>query len=591
MRFLAAALIFFGVAASYGQTPEVPHKMQFAGMTLTIRDDARREIQADVDALTRSPKYFAIKAERAKTYFPIIEKIFAEERVPDDFKYLSLQESALVSDAVSVSNAVGFWQFKDFTAMEMGMRVDKEIDERMNLMAASRGAARYIKQNNYFFNNWIYALQSYQMGAGGVQRAVGDQHNGATHMDITSDTYWYVKKYLAHKVAFEGAVQGEGQVKVVPYEIKSEKTLKEVSLASSTDEAKLMEYNKWIKNGIIPTDKTYTVLIPMGSLNENFTKLTLPSAVAVSKVEQASSARESKASTAEKDINGIPVLYAAPGETVVQLAQRGNIDLGDFIKYNEIAIDQPIIAGDVFFLSKKKSKASENFYAVKPGDNLWRISQLYGVTIKKLEKYNRISSDQKLAIGTEVWLSEMKPKEENLPSSDRVVQLDDETFDWGVKDKEERREPLVPKNAAPETITVIVDAGAMPADKPEENSEISVVRAGAHVVQKGDTFYSIAKLYSMDVMDLLSINQLKIQDGLKVGQVLKTSVDESVVIAQGSPLEAPKESHTLLHEVKISDTLYSIARQYQVTIKEIMDWNGKNDFALTIGEKLKIVQQ
>src|SRR6478609_11002832 len=101
---LFLALFFATVLKAAAQPPEVPHKMDFAGITLTIRDDARREIQTDVDALTRSPKHFNMKVERAKTYFPFIEKIFAEERVPDDFKYLALQESALVSDAVSVSN-------------------------------------------------------------------------------------------------------------------------------------------------------------------------------------------------------------------------------------------------------------------------------------------------------------------------------------------------------------------------------------------------------------------------------------------------------------------------------------------------------
>ena len=70
MRLFAVALFFFRAAASYGQAPEVPHKMQFAGITLTIRDDARREIQKDVDALTKQPRYFGIKVERAKTYFP-----------------------------------------------------------------------------------------------------------------------------------------------------------------------------------------------------------------------------------------------------------------------------------------------------------------------------------------------------------------------------------------------------------------------------------------------------------------------------------------------------------------------------------------
>src|SRR5687768_2748760 len=208
------------------QTPEVPHKMQFAGMTLTIRDDARREIQKDVNALTQSPRHHNIKVERAKTYFPLIEKVFEEERVPDDFKYLALQESALIADAVSTSNAVGFWQFKDFTAVEMGLRVDKEIDERLNIVSSSRAAARYIKKNNFYFNNWIFALQAYQMGAGGAMKSLPKDLSGARNMEITSSTYWYVKKYIAHKVAFEEAVKGAGQIKAVPYEITNNKKLR-----------------------------------------------------------------------------------------------------------------------------------------------------------------------------------------------------------------------------------------------------------------------------------------------------------------------------------------------------------------------------
>src|SRR5688500_15392387 len=149
------AFFFLTVVTTYAQPPQVPHKMQFAGMTLTIRDDARKEIQKDVNALTQSPRHHNIKVERAKTYFPLIEKVFEEERVPDDFKYLALQESALIADAVSTSNAVGFWQFKDYTAVEMGLRVDKEIDERLNIVSSSRAAARYIKKNNFYFNNWI----------------------------------------------------------------------------------------------------------------------------------------------------------------------------------------------------------------------------------------------------------------------------------------------------------------------------------------------------------------------------------------------------------------------------------------------------
>src|SRR5690606_10189655 len=189
--------LFFAIPLSVAaQSPQVPHKMEFADITLTIRDDARQEIQKDVDAFTKYQKSFNIKAERAKTYFPIIEKIFAEENVSDDMKYLVIQESALISDAVSTSNAVGFWHCKDFTAVEMGLRVDREVDERLNIVSSSRAAARYLKKNNGFFDNWLYALQAYQMGAGGVMRSEKDHKSGKKHLEITSKTYWYVKKYL-----------------------------------------------------------------------------------------------------------------------------------------------------------------------------------------------------------------------------------------------------------------------------------------------------------------------------------------------------------------------------------------------------------
>ena len=52
-----------------------------------------------MDALTRYEKYFKAKVERIDAYFPLIEEILREEKVPDDIKYLVIQESALVGDA------------------------------------------------------------------------------------------------------------------------------------------------------------------------------------------------------------------------------------------------------------------------------------------------------------------------------------------------------------------------------------------------------------------------------------------------------------------------------------------------------------
>ena len=82
--FFLLCCLFFSLAAN-AQTPRVPSKMQFGDLTLHIKDDARREIQKDVDALTRSEKHYNIYVQRARTYFPIIERVFSEGGGPTDF--------------------------------------------------------------------------------------------------------------------------------------------------------------------------------------------------------------------------------------------------------------------------------------------------------------------------------------------------------------------------------------------------------------------------------------------------------------------------------------------------------------------------
>lgn len=524
MRFFAVALIFFGVAVSYAQTPQVPHKIRFAGMSLTIRDDAKREIQKDVDALTRSPRYFNMKVERARTYFPIIEKIFKEADLPEDFKYLCLQESSLVPDAVSESNAVGFWQFKDFTAQEMGMRVDREIDERMNIVSSSRAAAQYIKRNNWYFNNWVLALQAYQMGKGGVIESLGDKYNGDSHMEINSETYWYVKKFLAHKIAFEEASAGNPQLKVGLYETKGKRRLKEVAEEVSVEESILKEYNKWIRTGVIPDDRTYLVTIPGGSIPQDFNVLYLkPTPVPETKTASV----KGKAEVDTKfHINGVLVIKALSGEMVSSISKRAGIDAVKFIAYNDISIDARINQGAYYFVKKKKKKSAYTVYQTKAGDDLWSISQAQGIQLKQLKKYNPALSEQKLAAGVMVKLNSRKaisvvPSEDNQ----EIAELTDEAFAWSVQPKEKKKE--LPSNEVSKPVDVIQ-------------------------------------------------------------QVLPDSIS---LIKGSNQLPIKESSSIIIYEVKSSDTLYAIARQFGATIKDIMEWNNKSTLTINPGEKLKIVKR
>src|SRR5690606_20630555 len=146
---------------------------------------------------------------------------------------------------------------------EVGLRIDGTVDERLNIISSSRGAARYLKRNNNYFGNWLYALLSYNMGAGGAQKVVDDKNFGAKKMEIDKRTHWYIIKFLAHKVAFESATgKNTPSLLLTEYNLGANKSLKKIASETRADAQLLEEYNKWLKRGAVPDDRIYSVIIP-----------------------------------------------------------------------------------------------------------------------------------------------------------------------------------------------------------------------------------------------------------------------------------------------------------------------------------------
>jgi membrane-bound lytic murein transglycosylase D len=368
-------------------------------------------------------------------------------------------------------------------------------------------------------------------------------------------------------------------------------------------------YNKWVKSGVIPEDRTYVVLIPITSS----TPLSLASSIAeasrASRVEPSYSSSASVSKNVKGKINGIPTLQALAGENAAKLAARAGVDLSDFLRWNDLSIGQPIVPGVHYFLGKKRSRATEAYHKVQKGESLWAVSQQYGIKLKKLKKYNRLQKDD-VAPGTTLWLASMMPKSarSNGSVANAVVVEKEETFNWAVTPESTPAEvqseeiaivekvPLIP--LSPETGEEMAEPGITDSTKnlpvlsgaeitSDTLTSIPVIvqetKKTEHVVQAGETLYGIARIYSIGVMDLVNWNGLDLQQGIKPGQIIKLSDDQPMAHAVITPKE-------ILHEVQASDTLFSIARKYGVTIKELMDWNGKKDFTLAVGEKLKVIQ-
>lgn len=669
----AFLLLLFTVSGIHAQKVEVPSSIRFADMQLDLSATARKKIQTDVDALLRSEKYFLLKLKKVDLHFPLIEQVLKEENVPDDMKYLVIQESALVGDAVSTSNAIGYWQFKEAAAREVGLAINHAVDERMNIITATRGAARYLKSNNTFFNNWLYALLAYNTGPGGALRLVDKSQYGVKHMHLKGDTHWYVLKFLAHKVAFENAVgkNPHSDIQLFAYNNGKGKTLHEIAEEFKLEKTDLEPYNRWLKARRVPDDKEYFVIIPSfdkqpaeNLLAQAEIKTDKPEEEEPHEYMQASNQSELTPATdtrrfpviktfsrrgAEVKINGIPGIIAQEGDDIRAISERTGITASRFVAYNDLTSkNSSVIPGKPYYIRRKRNRGAARYHTAEAGETLWSISQRFGMKLKKLIRNNRMREEETIKPGRVLWLRYIRPasfpieyREVDTPSqqksADEVISTRPEPgitapemstpsqeekkslADQGSRDKDQQkkaeeveREPVNRESYESwESVKQTEQAKSVQSSPPPakektktppvteeefDTSDVVFVETTDssmpplphhHIVQKDESLYSIARQYSITIPQIRQYNDLEPDATLHIGQKLLLKAPETSKTSQEPKAELISYVY---HEVQSGDTLYQIARSYGVTIKDLIEWNDKDNFNVSIGERLKIAK-
>src|SRR5687767_6929777 len=187
--------------------PELPAQFSFAGEQVPMeRWDIKERFDRELlfNFYNKANILFLMKL--ANRYFPVIEERLKANGVPEDFKYLCVAESNLLSGARSSVGATGFWQFMNGTAPGYGLEVNSQVDFRHDVVASTDAACKYLKQAYAKFGNWTAAAASYNCGQGGYNGQATYQGT-VNYYDLLlpEETNRYIFRILTFKHLMENA--------------------------------------------------------------------------------------------------------------------------------------------------------------------------------------------------------------------------------------------------------------------------------------------------------------------------------------------------------------------------------------------------
>lgn len=302
--------------------------------------------------------------------------------------------------------------------------------------------------------------------------------------------------------------------------------------------------------------------------------------------------------------NRVPAVSVGPGQTADEIAAANGLKTKALYRYNDLEFGTPLRPNTILYIKPKRSSGSEPYHTVRAGDNMHSISQLYGIKMKQLYSKNRMEPGEIPALGEKLWLQKRNPQKPKL--TDKPPAVIPDIKDSPVLPQEVKPAPPAPKDsvktpdsteiesALPDELEKAIEIEKVAEDRkeadrfmaeteknksiPEEKSQLDNIQY--HEVKQGETLFSIAKKYGTSIITLQELNNLP-DYAIAIGQRL-------IVNRNYKEPEPDVEKTDYYHEVRQGETLYSIARQYNLSVDDLKILNKLPDHTLSIGQRLLI---
>lgn len=527
------------------ETPDQPHSLWHVLRTnFELPNAHNKRMTVKLNWYARHPKYIKRVAQRAKPYLYYITTQLQANDMPVDLAFLPIVESAFDPFAYSRSGASGLWQFMPATGRHYGLNQGWWYDGRRDVTASTQAAIRYLKRLHNRFGSWLLALAAYNSGGGRVSWAVRKNKRLGKptdfwHLDLPRQTRAYVPWLLAVRDIIKDPEKYNIELPPIPNKpyITTVSIDSQIAVARAAKMAGLTVeqmyllnpgYNQW---ATVP-GSSQTLVIPL-SQRANFIAhlAALPTSKRVEWAHHKVRSGQTLSTIAEHYGTTVAVLKRVNhlGSTMIRAGHYLMVpDTASGL--NKKAL-QKIRSMRHVELARQGKKVH---YSVRSGDSLWLIARRYGVSIKKLARWNHISQRATLRVGQRLVLWQ-RHAPSRTHKVNYVVRRGDSLWNigqrYGVRMVELAQWNSISKNdtlSIGEKLTIWPHghSGGTTANHSVSDQKIQ------YTVRSGDSLWSISNQFDVDMKQLASWNELSLDDYLTPGQQLVLYVNKATASTQ-----------------------------------------------------------
>jgi hypothetical protein len=168
---------------------------EFGAETYSVPPEFVEQVKRFIEHYQGPDRPHIIAALGSRQDVATIRRILGEAHLPQDLAYMAVVESAVTNGQKSEAGAAGIWQLTAPTAKAYGLRVDRDLDERLDVRKSTVAACKVLRELILDFgagSSVMLALAAYNSGSTKVKHGIRKVTE-----PIKQRNFWYLYRIHA----------------------------------------------------------------------------------------------------------------------------------------------------------------------------------------------------------------------------------------------------------------------------------------------------------------------------------------------------------------------------------------------------------